>query len=257
MTKMNALKRKAILIFKSEKRLGAGAIVKTFNNKNIEDMKATIITEAMCDSEALTYKPRTKDLTAHLENIKHQFIGQSELCFYHATLVVLLRRGYKVTETFSDFEALWVSETNYLLKTLSLRWIVSASDTFIDHSQDPIRRAILMNVATLINTLKVYETQKFLYSDDSLKLINPDQIQKFIESDQPLYDGLTYFRVGNDDTLNNMRRRYEQLAEVDLFASRILLSIFNRLQYLDTAFALIKSLHSDSSTWWEDPNEIV
>ncbi|MGM8871752.1 hypothetical protein ACS8E3_08700 [Psychrobacter sp. 2Y5] len=254
MTKMNALKRKAILIFKSEKRLGAGAIVKTFNDKSIEEMKATIISEAMCDPKMLTYKPRTKDLTAHLENIKHQFIGQSELCFYHATLTILLRRGYKVTETFADFETLWVTETDYLLKNLSLRWIISATDTFVDHSPDPTRSAILMNAATLINTLKVYETQEFLYDDGSLKIINPVQKQKFIERDQSLYDGLTYFRIGNDDTLNNMRRRYKNFTKIDPLASQILLSIFDRLQYLDTAFALAKSLHSDSSIWWEDQN---
>ena len=252
MSQLQGWRRKFVLTFKNEKRLGAATILKTFTKRSIDEMKSTLITEKMCDPTALTDKPKTIDLNTHLDNLKHEFIGQSELCFYHATLIVLLRRGYKVEDTFSEFETLWTTETDYLLQHLSLRWIISACDTFVNHAPDPTRKAILMNASTLINTLKVYESQQFLYDDGEPKTINPKQKQKFVESDQALYAGLTYFRIGNDDTLSNMRRRYKQFGQIDPLAGKILLNVFDRLQYLDSAFALAKSLHSNSSIWWEE-----
>ena len=216
-------------------------------------MKDTLIIAAMCDATALTHKPRTNDLSAHLENLKHQFIGQSELCFYHATLVVLLRRAYKIDDTFAEFESLWATETDYLRQNLSLRWLISACDTFADHSKNNTRVAILMNATTLMNTLRIYETQQFLQTDSesSSRPINKDKVESLYASDQPLYEGLTYFRIGSDDTLKNMRNRYEQFINIDRLATIMLLSIFDRLQINNSAFATMRSLHkSTRSEWW-------
>ena len=102
MKALSGWQRELVLLFKSEKRLDAPVILKTFTDKSIDEMKATIIKEDACDPATFTNKPRTNDLQSHLDNLKHQFIGKSELCFYHATLVVLLRRNYKIRETFSD-----------------------------------------------------------------------------------------------------------------------------------------------------------
>lgn len=247
--------RKAILLFKSEKRLNAGNIIKGFDNKSSDEMKSTTITEPMCDLEAISSRPRIKDLQSHLDNLKHQFIGQSELCFYHATLIVLLRRGYKIDSTFADFEALWTTEMDYLLEHLSLRWLISACDTFIDHSKDNTRAAILMNAVTLVNTLRIYETKHFLQntSDNQTPFFVQKNIETLYHGDLPLYDGLTYFRINSDDTLKNMRSRYESFIKKDQLAATILLSIFDRFQTNKSAFATIRSLHkSERSQWWND-----
>lgn len=247
--------RKFILLFRSERTLNANAVVGNFTNKSIDEMKANIITESECNPIALSDKPRIKDLEKHLDNLKHQFIGQSELCFYHATLVVLLRRGYKPKKIFFEFESLWTRETDYLLNSLSLRWIVSACDTFIDHSTDRIRAAILMNVITLVNTLKVYETQQYLQrqsSKTSYSLV-PEKVDSLYSAHLPLFDGLAYFRIGADDTLKNMRNRYNQFSETDKLATTILLSFFDQLQTTDSGFSTMKNLHKDEkSKWWSN-----
>ena len=247
--------RKLTLLFKSEKTLNADNIIKTFNNKSINEMKATIITTSMCDLTALSNKPRTKNLESHLDNLKHQFIDQSELCFYHANLVVLLRRNYKTEVTFTEFETLWNTETDYLLKHLSLRWIISACDTFIDHTTDTIRAAILMNVVTLMNTLRVYETKNFLqlnHESESLTLVT-NKVDMLYQGDLSLYDGLTYFRIGTDDTLKHMRRRYENFYDTDKLATTMLLSVFDKLQANNSAFSTLRALHKDEkSKWWID-----
>ncbi|WP_352337422.1 hypothetical protein [Psychrobacter sp. 16-MNA-CIBAN-0192] len=251
MTTPTGWQRKFILLFKNEKTLNAQAIINQFTKKSLNEMKACTITVSTCNSVALSNKPRTKDLQDHLDNLKHQFIGQSELCFYHANLIVFLRRGYKIDSTFTDFEYLWNTETDYLLNHLSLRWIVSACDTFIDHTHDTTRAAILMNVPTLINTLRVYETKEFLqHNSNSIPLVD-DSVSALYNGDLPLYNGLTYFRIGSDDTLKNLRNRYEIFYDSDKLATSILLSVFDKLQYNDSAFTTMRNLHKDEkSSWW-------
>jgi len=251
----SAWQRKLTLMFRSEKRLNAGKILKNYHNKSFAEMKATLIDESMCDLEALTDERKSKDLESHLNNLKHQMVGHSELYFYHNTLVILLRRKYKRDKTFAEFERLWAAESEYLLEHLSIRWIVSACDTFIDHSTDITRATILMNVITLINTLRTYETKNFLQlpiDTDPSPVLN-DKSDMLYKGDLPLYDGLTYFRIGTDDSLRNMRKRYRKFYKADELATTILLSVFEKLQNNDSAFSILRQLHTDEwSKWWLD-----
>lgn len=247
--------RKLILIFRSEKRLNAGKIIKTYNDRSFDEMKATTITESMCDIEALTNERKSTDLENHLNNLKYKSLGESELCFYHNTLIILMRRKYKIDKTFAEFERLWEAESDYLLTHLSLRWIVSACDTFIDHSNNTHRAAILMNVVTLMNTLRTYETKNFLQlstNAESMPLLT-EKTDMLYAGDLPLYDGLTYFRIGTDDSLRNMRKRYNKFQKVDKLATSVLLAVFEKLQNNDSAFATLRQLHRDDwSKWWLD-----
>lgn len=244
--------RKLLLLVKSEKRLGAKQIHQAYADKDFTQMKKNIIRSDQLDPIDSPDKPRIKDLSQHLNKVKHEFIGKSELEFYHATLIVLIRRGYKCAEMFAQFEQLWEQETAYLLSHLSLRWIVSACDTFVDHAKSPTRASILMNVVTLINTLKVYETHIFLHQSSQFEpTLNHDRVESLYQQHLPLYDDLTYFRIGTDDTLKNMRQRYEGFNVVDKMATTMLLFVFDELQKNQSAFFTLKSLHKDDkSTWW-------
>lgn len=247
--------RKLLLVFRSEKRLNAGKIIKNYEGKSFDQMKATTLIESMCDIEALTDERKSKDLENHLNNLKYQSLGESELCFYHNTLIILMRRKYKIDKTFAEFERLWMAESDYLLENLSLRWIVSACDTFIDYSDNTHRAAILMNVVTLMNTLRAYETKNFLQlpaNAESMPLM-PEKTDMLYAGDLPLYDGLTYFRIGTDDSLRNMRKRYGKFNKIDKLATTILLAVFEKLQNTDSAFATLRQLHRDDwSKWWLD-----
>lgn len=248
--------RKATLLFKSEKILGAEQIFAYFANLSLAEMKATLIAPELqiFDSPLPTSEDdiepkRFKDLHQHFTRLQHEFLGQPLLCLYHVVLVVLLRRNFDSVNVYQAFEQLWQTEFTFLIQNLSLRWLVSSADTFIDFSDNPTRQAILLNVPTLINTLKVYETQQDLLTDNHTP--NPAKAQAHRQQHLALYDGLRYFRLGSDDTLNNMRLRYEKFATVDKFATEFLLAVFDRLQQSPTAFALLKSLHTDDkSQWW-------
>lgn len=188
------------------------------------------------------------NLYEHLRYLQLEFIAQSELSFYHTLLIVLLRRGYQTPITFGLFEALWQAHASVLFEQLSLRWLVSAADTFIDYSDSPVRRAILLNVVSLINTLKVYETTQFLLTDNP----KPDatKAKMLYAEHKGLYDGLTFFRLGSDDSLAQMKTRYQSFASQDAFATEFLLTIFRRLHDNPTAFALIKDYHNPAWAYW-------
>ena len=223
MTTPSNWQRKLLLIFLSEKRLNAGKIVKNYDGKSFDEMKTTIITESSCDIEALTDERKSTDLEIHLNNLKYQSLGDSE--------------------------------SDYLLEHLSLRWIVSACDTFIDHSNNSLRAAILMNVITLMNTLRVHETKNFLQlsANAEPKPLLDEKTDILYAGDLPLYDGLTYFRIGTDDSLRNMRKRYNKFQKVDKLATTILLAVFEKLQNNQSAFATLRQLHRDDwSKWWYD-----
>ena len=116
-------------------------------------------------------------------------------------------------------------------------------NTFIDFSPSAIRRALLMNVISLINTLKLYETQQYLLTDN--KQPNSIKVEAFYAKHQPLYDGLTYLRLGIDDTIEQMRRRFLTFSNDDAFATQFLLKIFYRLHDNPTAYKFFKQMHTE------------
>lgn len=249
-----------------DKLLGAAEILSVYQAQPIESLKLTkiafdrplLMAQAyqrycyLCDipdnaifnaAKLDNYETQCFDnLYQHLRYLQLEFIGQSELCFYHTVLIVLLRRGYEVCQTFALFENLWQQQSDYLFEQLSLRWLVSAADTFIDFSSSALRRAILMNAVSLVNTLKAYETQQHVLVDR----YQPDEgkIQSLRDKHLSLYDGLTYLRLGCDDTIEQMRRRFLTFHHDDAFATQFLLKIFDRLHGNPTAYAFFKQRHT-------------
>lgn len=217
----------------------------------IFDVKQVLPALAAIDDTAI-FNPMAKDnyetqchdnLYHHLRYLQLEFIGESELTFYHTLLIILIRRGYQLTRTFALFEQLWHEHCDYLIEHLPLRWLVSACDTLVDFSDSAVRRAILMNVTSIINTVKLYETKLFLLTDNTQPL--PHNVDALYAKHTNWQDGLTFFRLGTDDTLEQMRRRFLRFDEDDDFATTLLLAVFYRLHDIPSAFALIKQFHTE------------
>ena len=164
------------------RRIGASNIFSS--NNEFEKLKHSII-----DAGEFCYTHGSCDnLNNHIENLKKEFHGKSELEFYHAKLNVLLRRNYNVNETYKKFKALWVKEHEYLIKELNTRWLISAADSFLDHDEDDLCKAYAFSCLCLINTCKLYETERFLedvngsnYLENRLLKIKDDRISLFEE----------------------------------------------------------------------------
>ena len=165
---------------------------------------------------------------------------------YHASLIVMMRREYKVQMNFSRFERLWAQEQNYLLEHLNIRWLVSAADTFADHSSEPLARALALNAAVLFNTVKMQETERFLQQAEQLEDIQ-EQHNKLSAGRVDLLDGTSAFAVGTDDTLRNMRWRIDDIAQLHPVGG-LLAEIFQRLQNEDTVYQRFRQRHTRKKT---------
>ena len=165
-------------------------------------------------------------------------------------LLYLLGEILRSKKHFAIFEKLWKEEKDYLLKHLNTRWLISAADTFADLSDDDAIKSLSIACSCLLNTVKIQESEHFItnydsYEDDSKKITRLDNEERV-----PLFDGISVFKVGTDDTLRNMRWRIDKAAKINI-AGEILLEIFLRLQEHDTVFKRLKDRHSRSKTgWW-------
>ena len=189
-------------------------------------------------------------LEDHFNSLKKEFYGQSELCYTHAKIIVLIRRDFEAKKHFSIFKQLWNKEKDFLLENLNTRWLIAATDTFADYSKDNSVRSLSVACACLLNTVKIQETERLITNaqnceDDKTKISKLDNEERIA-----LFDGTSAFKVGTDDTLRNMRWRIDKMAKINI-AGEILLEIFLRLQKHDTVFKRLKDRHNRSKTgWW-------
>ncbi|MDI7860920.1 hypothetical protein MRS76_03035 [Rhizobiaceae bacterium n13] len=190
-----------------------------------------------------------KSLELHLSNLRREFSGEPEIVYYHAKLIVLIRREFRVEEKYVQFKDLWQRQGEFLCSKLNIRWLVSACDTFADHDPDPALRNAALLGSVLVNTVKVYESER-LITNSTDNPVDEDKVEHLQTKLVPLFEGLSCFTVGTDDTLRNMRWRLEPLfAEGPV--GKILKTVYDRLQVNDTAFARLRELHRrDKTGWW-------
>lgn len=214
----------------------------------IQDFKSMKQTVIDAESKMYTYGSEN-DLSQHLENLRKEFHGASELEFYHAKLNVLLRRKFETAKTFQKLCDLWEKEYEFLIQHLNTRWLISAVDSFIDHHPDPLMKAYAFAASAIVNTCKIYETERYANNTTS----TPD-VAKHVEELQTkrvaFFDGTSAFAIGTDDTLRNMRWRLDSLQESPP-TSLILKEVFNRINTHETAYKRLKEKHTRKNTvWW-------
>ena len=222
--------------------------------KELSDQITTDFTkqkQIIIDGDEIQYTHgSSNDLDEHFEALKAEFVGQAELSYTHAKIIVLIRRDFEAKKHFAIFERLWQEEKDFLLKNLNMRWLISATDTFADYSNDDSIKSLSVACSCLLNTVKIQESERFITNakssiDDMEKIARLDNEERI-----PLFDGTSVFKVGTDDTLRNMRWRIDKAAKINI-AGEILLEIFLRLQEHDTVFKRLKDRHKRNKTgWW-------
>ena len=229
------------------KRMGAGRLfLVAESGAEIRLLKKQIVE----GSDPIYNQGASRDLKDHFGNLRQEFAGESELLYYHAQLIVLIRREYKTRRTFNTFAQLWQKETDYLLENLNLRWLVSAADTFIDHAEDDATRALGLCTSLLFNTVKLYESEHMFSDYSGLNAMDNERKLQLRERRTDLFDGTAAFVIGTDDTLRNLRWRLDRLEKATP-ASRILLEVFRRMQERDTVFRRFRNMHNNPRTvWW-------
>jgi hypothetical protein len=192
----------------------------------------------------------SNDVSKHFETLREEFVGESELCYTHAKIIVLIRRDFEIDNHFKLFEQLWLEEKEFLLENLSTRWLIAATDTFADYSDDDAIKSLSIACVCLLNTVKLQESERFLTNADQCKDDKKKQSRLDNEERFALFDGTSVFKFGTDDTLRNMRWRIDKAARLNV-AGEILLEIFKRLQKFDTVYKRTKDRHARNKTgWW-------
>ena len=232
-----------------KRRFGASKVMKAQFDENIYKLKETII-----EGKDINFTHGSDvSITKHIENLKEEFVGQSALCHYHASLIVLIRREVDLKTNVNLFEDLWKNYENFLLDKLNTRWLVSASDTFLDHSSNATERACALAISTLINTVKLCETEELIRPSTSVDL-NYLESLNLHDNRVALWDGTSAFAVGTDDTLRNLRWRIDEFVSEygdGLLTPKILKKVFLRLQDNETIYKRFKELHHrDRTGWW-------
>jgi hypothetical protein len=225
------------------KRWGAAKYAKA--DLDYERMKRQRVEE----SPELHKSGKQKSLDDHMANLRLEFKGQPELLFYHAQLIVLMRRDYNLRETYQQFKSLWENEADFLIAHLDLRWLISATDSFADLDEDIGVRAIAMIASSLANTIKIYETDRFIHGGDEHP-VEPEKIEQTQRAPKHRFDGMYLFKVGSDDTLRNMRWRLEPFFRHGI-VGQIAKAVYDRIQDNDTAYRRLRALHNrDRTGWW-------
>jgi len=228
-----------------KRRSGANKLSALISS-NFKAQKANIVS----GDEIIFTHGSANDLSQHFLALEQEFVGQSELCYTHAKIIVLIRREFEVGKHFKQFEHLWHTEKKYLLKHLNTRWLIAAADTLADYSDDNAVRALSVACTCLLNTVKIQESERFITnaqncSDDLDKIHQLEKEKRF-----SLFDGTSVFKFGTDDTLRNMRWRIDKVAKFNI-AGEILLEVFKRLQKFDTVYKRTKDRHTrDKTCWW-------
>lgn len=229
-----------------KRRFGAVAVADALNNVDIAALKTTTI---LGDAPTYTYGS-AKDIGEHIDNLRAEFIGQSEIAYYHAKLIVLIRRDYQTDKHFAEFTTLWAQEADFLCQHLNTRWLISACDTFIDHSEDKLLKATLLNASVLINTIKLCESERYLTASEGALVIEARKTSLQHER-LALFDGTSGFAVGTDDSLRNMRWRLDAVASNHELGGKILTQVFENAQHHDTIYSRFRARHTrDKTAWW-------
>jgi hypothetical protein len=210
--------------------------------------------QARVHAETDTEGPHVKSYTSaaeHFKFVRQDFIGRTELEFYHARLIVLIRREIELERNLDLFFTLWQREADFLCQNLSLRWLVSAADTFADYGQAPETRALALSASLLLNTVKLVETERII-QDTQQAADQPEKVAFLLDgAPVELFDGVTAYRAGRGDMIRNLYNRLQTVSAHNV-AGMILRTVFDRLRLYDTLYARFAGRHRNRKTrWWD------
>lgn len=229
-----------------QRRFGAKQAVRLVQKENLEGMKTDLVDLG----QPVLSRGSAKDFQQHLATLRQEFSGQPELAFHHAMLIVMIRREFEAENTFAQFESLWLQHGDWLLENLNIRWLVSACDTFADHSKDSTVRALALATTLLTNTFKAYETENIMMHHIAVQY-DPQLVSLVQQKAIPLVEGMSCYTIGTDDTLRNMVWRMKDIAAPHI-TGKILLAIFNRMSKIPSAFSRMRTMHTREKTkFWE------
>jgi len=185
------------------------------------------------------------NLDQHVEMIRTEFVGKSEIELYHALLMVMIRRRIGLTVNIERAHSLWTTKSDFLCRNLDSRWLVSACDTIMEFWPEDAERALAATGSLFVNTIKLYESERWATNQ-----MGAPQKYQLIDRRIPLHDGLSAYVIGRGDMIMNLHRRIHALCANQSPAGKILLELLARASRFDTVFKRFHEVHTNERTSW-------
>jgi len=183
---------------------------------------------------------REDDFHKHIEMLEKEFSQQTLLEFYSVWLIVKIRRKLDLNRTLEQFFELWYTESRFLIKHLSSRWLISVCDTFIDYSKESNEISYAFSALFFMNTIKLYETEKIMYNQKSSQS-NPE----FLTAKVQLFDGITAYNAKGGDMVKNMFNRLNSKINNQTITAQIFKELVERSNQEDTVYRRM-SMHQQN-----------
>ena len=119
-------------------------------------------------------------------------------------LIKNLRRGDNLQESKAIFFEEIGKNYNYWCKKLTLRWLISVADTYIDHGT-PTEQRNAMVISTYFNLVKIADTAMLLKQPNSYML------PRLLEDVVFMYDEVNSLKITSDDMPNILFYRIDRL----------------------------------------------
>ena len=185
---------------------------------------------------------RSKDLVEHFHKLQPEFAGSSRLSHLLACTIVVLRRDPGCEEARALFWRIMDEQFEVIQSELSLRWLVSISDTIADFGRSSGERAVAMNASIYANTAKLHESE--------LKLFYPKRPwppSRRFSLGGKLFDGMLTYWVEKGDLIENMFSRSLQVAALEPTAGKVLMEVIERLKLGPTVYRRFKRISGEAA----------
>jgi len=195
------------------------------------------VDEVIPGSPSGAWAGRSKDLVEHFHKLQPEFAGASRLSHLLACTIVVLRRESDCEKARTLFWRIMDEQFEAIRSELTLRWLVSISDTIADFGRSSGERAVAMNASVFANTAKLHETE--------LKLFYPKRPwppRRRFSSGGKLFDGMIAYWVEKGDMIDNMFARSLQIAALEPTAGKVLLEVIERLKLGPTVYRRFKRI---------------
>ena len=109
------------------------------------------------------------DNEEHVKGLRIQFKNQPEILFLNAICISQLRRVNPPKEFIKLYFRIWEDHTDYMLKMLDSRWLLSSLITFefVSKNEAQKRTAIAANI--FFSTIRIYESERMASGFDPTK----------------------------------------------------------------------------------------
>jgi hypothetical protein len=188
------------------------------------------------------YAPKgwSEDVHEEWVMLMRQYGPGPALCFAVCALTPLLRRDIDFDRNFANFNALWESHGDFLLKNLQSRWLISTLDTYIMCPRSPAEQAWAFMGAFFMKTIKLYESENMRRSSypDLRKPAQgplPNRMRKR-HGRVMLFEGIQTFNVNAPgDMIEKMEKRL-MTVESDELCYRICCELWRRAHQKQTIY---------------------